>query len=34
MPENFQKQLKYYTPQIYEASFVMPYFAKKMVASI
>ena len=32
--ENFQKQLKYYTPQIHEASFVMPYFATKMFESI
>ncbi|MCP3874381.1 MAG: spermidine synthase [Desulfobacteraceae bacterium] len=28
--QDFQKQLKYYTPQIHEASFVMPYFAEKM----
>jgi len=34
MTENFQNQLKYYTPQIHEASFVMPYFAKKMFGSI
>ncbi len=27
MTENFQKQLKYYTPQIHKASFVMPNFA-------
>ena len=32
--ENFQEQLKYYTPQIHEASFVMPYFATKMFESI
>ena len=32
--EKFQKQLKYYTPQIHEASFVMPYFAAKMFESI
>ncbi len=30
MSEEFQSQLKYYTPQIHEASFVMPNFAKNM----
>lgn len=34
MPEEIQKQLKYYSPQIHEASFVMPYFAKKMFDDI
>ncbi len=29
-----QKQLKYYTPEIHEASFVLPYFAQKMFESI
>jgi spermidine synthase len=32
--EKFQTQLQYYTPQIHEASFVMPYFAKKMFESV
>lgn len=32
--ENFQKQLKYYTPEIHEASFVLPYFAQKMFDAI
>ncbi len=31
IPEAFQKQLKYYTPQVHEAAFVLPYFARKMV---
>jgi spermidine synthase len=30
MSEEFQSRLKYYTPQIHEASFVMPNFAKNM----
>ncbi len=30
MSEEFQSQLKYYTPQIHKASFVMPNFAKNM----
>ncbi len=30
MSEEFQSKLKYYTPQIHEASFVMPNFAKNM----
>ncbi|MBW2653503.1 MAG: spermidine synthase [Deltaproteobacteria bacterium] len=32
--EDFQKQLKYYCPEIHEASFVLPYFAQKMFESI
>ena len=32
--ERFQKQLKYYTPQIHKASFVMPNFANDMFQSI
>jgi len=34
MSEQFQKQLKYYTPQIHKASFVMPNFAKDMFNAI
>ena len=34
MTEDFQKQLKYYTPQIHKASFVMPNFANEMFKSI
>ncbi len=34
MSEKLQQQLKYYCPQIHEASFVMPYFAKKMFEAI
>ncbi len=30
VPERIQKQLTYYSAQIHEASFVMPYFAQKM----
>ncbi len=29
-----QEQLKYYTPEIHKASFIMPYFAKKMFENI
>lgn len=32
--EDFQKQLKYYCPEIHEASFVLPYFARKMFEDI
>lgn len=32
--EKIQKQLKYYSPQIHEASFVMPYFAQKMFETL
>ncbi|MCK5163145.1 MAG: spermidine synthase [Desulfobacula sp.] len=32
--EEFQKQLKYYCPEIHEASFVLPYFAQKMFKGI
>ena len=32
--KNFQEQLKYYCPQIHEASFVLPYFAQKMFEAI
>jgi len=28
--DDLQKQLKYYSPEMHEASFVLPYFAKKM----
>ncbi|NOX33222.1 MAG: spermidine synthase [Deltaproteobacteria bacterium] len=31
---SLQTQLKYYTPEIHEASFVMPYFARKMFEAI
>ncbi|WP_300458907.1 spermidine synthase [Desulfobacula sp.] len=34
LSESFQQQLKYYTPQIHEASFVLPYFAKTLFDSI
>jgi spermidine synthase len=34
VPENLQKQLKYYCPEIHKASFVLPYFAQKMFESI
>lgn len=30
MPDGFQEQLKYYTPDLHEASFVLPRFATKM----
>lgn len=32
--ENIQKQLKYYSSSIHEASFVLPYFAEKMFEAI
>jgi len=32
--ERFQKQLKYYCPEIHEASFVLPWFARKMFKDI
>jgi len=34
IPENIQNQLKYYSPKIHEASFVLPYFAQKMFEAI
>jgi len=34
IPENFQKQLKYYSPEVHEASFVLPYFAQKMFEAL
>jgi spermidine synthase len=34
MPKKLQDQLKYYSPQIHEASFVLPYFARKMFAGL
>lgn len=30
--QEFQEQLKYYSPRVHEAAFVMPYFAEKMMA--
>jgi len=32
--DNIQNQLKYYCPEIHEASFVLPYFARKMIEAI
>ncbi len=32
--KSVQEQLKYYTPQIHEASFVLPYFAQKMIEKL
>lgn len=32
MTEEFQDSLKYYSPQIHEAAFVLPHFARKMMA--
>ncbi len=29
--KNFQEKLKYYSPEIHHASFVLPYFAQKMI---
>ncbi len=34
MSKKLQDQLKYYSPQIHEASFVLPYFAQKMFADL
>ncbi|MBU1344692.1 MAG: spermidine synthase [Proteobacteria bacterium] len=34
IPETLQEQLKYYSPQIHEASFVLPYFAQKMFETV
>jgi spermidine synthase len=34
MADLFQQQLKYYCPEIHEASFVLPYFARKMMEKI
>jgi spermidine synthase len=34
MSKKLQDQLKYYSPQIHEASFVLPYFARKMFAGL
>ena len=32
--KNFQESLKYYSPKIHQASFVLPYFAQKMIDEI
>ena len=32
--ENIQSRLKYYSPKIHEASFVLPYFAQKMFEAV
>ncbi len=32
--DSFQEQLKYYSPEMHKASFVLPYFAKKMFEDI
>lgn len=32
--DDLQRQLKYYSAEVHKASFVLPYFAKKMMASI
>lgn len=32
--ESVQSQLKYYTPEIHKASFVLPYFARKMFEAV
>ena len=34
VPDQIQDQLKYYTPEIHEASFVLPHFAKKMLENL
>lgn len=34
MSKNLQGQLKYYSPELHQASFVLPYFAKKMFEAI
>jgi spermidine synthase len=34
IPDSLQAQLKYYSPGIHEASFVLPYFAQKMLETI
>lgn len=34
IPEPLQQQLKYYTPQIHKASFVLPRFAQQMMDSV
>ena len=34
IPENIQNKLKYYSPKIHEASFVLPWFAQKMFEAI
>lgn len=31
IPDKVQKQLKYYTPQVHQAAFVLPYFAQQML---
>lgn len=31
VPDEIQKQLKYYSPKVHEASFVLPYFSNKMM---
>lgn len=32
--EDFQKKLKYYSPKIHEAAFILPYFAEKMFEAV
>jgi len=34
VPDQIRDQLKYYTPEIHEASFVLPHFAKKMLEDL
>ena len=34
IPENFQDKLKYYSPKIHQASFVLPYSAQKMIDGV
>lgn len=34
IPGNFQESLNYYSPKIHQASFVLPYFAQKMIDEI
>ncbi len=34
IPDQVQDQLKYYSPDVHEASFVLPHFAKKMLSDI
>jgi spermidine synthase len=34
IPDQLQEQLKYYSPEIHEASFILPHFAKKMLEDI
>lgn len=34
VPDRIRNQLKYYSPEIHEASFVLPYFAQKMLEDL